>query len=621
MLTRTLAPGFASAGKPGYPNRQKASRCGCVRGAVFLAAVSIAVAAAGHAQTFGMLYNFSGAADGANPGPLVQGPDGNFYGTNGGGGANGFGTVFKITPAGSLTTLHSFSGAEGSTASVSPIGGLALGNDGNFYGTTGSTFFRITPAGTLTTLYTFEAAAGEPQWLLLGADGNFYGTAAGGTSGIFGAVFKITPAGSFTNLFTFSPAGDNPCGINPQATLARGTDGNFYGTTACGGAGGVGTVFKITPEGSLTILHSFGGAGGPFASLDSMDGAYPLGALALGNDGNFYGTTRDAGPQGTGWGTVFRITPTGTLTTIYSFGQGGFGDGAYPEAGLTLGADGNFYGDSFGGGVFGGGTLFKITPGGTLTTLYSFDVDFQGPECTLTLGSDGSFYGTTPGSGSPGDGGTVFKLSVGSGTGTLSINANGVVNAASYSAPVAAGSIAAVFGIFPIGSPASATSLPLPIDISGVALEFPGAGLNAPLFYGSMLQINAQIPWELAGESQTIATASLAGDPSAPPSAPQTLTLAAYAPGIFVVNGQTGQGAILDANYQLVSATNPAAAGAYVQIYCTGLGSVTNQPATGTPALSDPLSITKATPTVTIGNVPAIKASLRPMNVPRWART
>ena len=209
MLTRTLAPGFASAGKPGYPNRQKPSRCGCVRGAVFLAAVSIAVAAAGHAQTFGMLYNFSGAADGANPGPLVQGPDGNFYGTNGGGGANGFGTVFKITPAGSLTTLHSFSGAEGSTASVSPIGGLALGNDGNFYGTTGSTFFRITPAGTLTTLYTFEAAAGEPQWLLLGADGNFYGTAAGGTSGIFGAVFKITPAGSFTNLFTFSPAGDN----------------------------------------------------------------------------------------------------------------------------------------------------------------------------------------------------------------------------------------------------------------------------------------------------------------------------------------------------------------------------------------------------------------------------
>src|ERR1022692_4433736 len=274
MLTRTLAPGFASAGKPGYPNRQKASRCGCVRGAVFLAAVSIAVAAAGHAQTFGMLYNFSGAADGANPGPLVQGPDGNFYGTNGGGGANGFGTVFKITPAGSLTTLHSFSGAEGSTASVSPIGGLALGNDGNFYGTTGSTFFRITPAGTLTTLYTFEAAAGGPRWLLLG----------------------------------------------------RGTDGNFYGTTACGGAGGVGTVFKITPEGSLTILHSFGGAGGPFASLDSMDGAYPLGALALGNDGNFYGTTRDAGPQGTGWGTVFRITPTGTLTTIYSFGQGCFGD-------------------------------------------------------------------------------------------------------------------------------------------------------------------------------------------------------------------------------------------------------------------------------------------------------
>jgi uncharacterized protein (TIGR03437 family) len=116
-----------------------------------------------------------------------------------------------------------------------------------------------------------------------------------------------------------------------------------------------------------------------------------------------------------------------------------------------------------------------------------------------------------------------------------------------------------------------------------------------------MLQINAQVPWELAGESQTTLTASLGGKRTAP----QTLTLAAYAPGIFVVNRQTGQGAILNANYQLVSATNPAAAGSYVQIYCTGLGPVTNQPATGAPALGEPLSMTTATPTVTIGGVGA----------------
>jgi uncharacterized protein (TIGR03437 family) len=563
---------------------------------VFFATVLATIAAAGHAQTFGTLHNFTGAADGGDPmGALVQGADGNFYGTTAGGGANGFGTVFKITPTGSLTTLHSFNGADG----MSPNGGLALGNDGNFYGTTGNTVFRITPAGTLTTLYTFEASHGDsPQGtLVLGNDGNFYGATSGGGSGNYGTVFKITPAGMFTNLYTFYGAANNPCGINPQATLARGADGNFYGTTACGGAENAGTVFKITPDGTLTTLYSFDSAGAALPSLYSPDGAYPLGALVLGNDGNFYGTTRDAGAIDLPFGTVFRTTPTGTFTTIYNFGQGSFGDGAYPEAGLTLGADGNFYGSTFGGGYLLDGAIFEITPGGTLTILYSFDVQSQ--ESALTLGSDGGIYGTTAGGGQYASG-TVFKLSVGSGTGTLSINANGVENAASGSALVAPGSIVAVFGSFPIGNPDSAASFPLPTDFSDVQLYF-GSAPTAPLFYGSMLQINAQVPWELAGESQTTLTASLGGKRTAP----QTLTLAAYAPGIFVVNRQTGQGAILNANYQLVSATNPAAAGSYVQIYCTGLGPVTNQPATGAPALGEPLSMTTATPTVTIGGVGA----------------
>lgn len=194
----------------------------------------------------------------------------------------------------------------------------------------------------------------------------------------------------------------------------------------------------------------------------------------------------------------------------------------------------------------------------------------------------------------------AFKFSLAGNTGAPSVNANGVVNAATNKGSVAAGSIAAVFGTFPIPKPVSSTSFPIPTDFSGLSLEF-GSTPPAPLFFGSSLQINAQVPWELAGEQQTTVSAVINGQSSTP----QTLTIAAYAPGIFVVNSQTNQGAILDANYQLISPSNPAAVDSTVQIFCTGLGPVTNQPATGEPAVSKPLSETTAAPIVMIGGAPA----------------
>jgi uncharacterized repeat protein (TIGR03803 family) len=204
----------------------------------------------------------------------------------------------------------------------------------------------------------------------------------------------------------------------------QGSDGNFYGTTAGGGTTdinpysglpGYGTIFRISPGGSETILYSF--AGSP------SDGWDPAGGLVQGGDGNFYGTTLYGGTNSCSCGTVFRISPNGSETTFYSFGSIPY-DGSNPQAGLVQSSDGNFYGTTVGGGASGYGTVFRISPSGSYTSLHSFagrPTDGDGPEAALVQGSDGSFYGTTsgglPSSGS--SGGTVFRFSV-----PLSMTAN-----------------------------------------------------------------------------------------------------------------------------------------------------------------------------------------------------
>jgi uncharacterized repeat protein (TIGR03803 family) len=331
--------------------------------------------------------------------PLIKTSDGNFYGTTLEGGTYGYGTVFRVTTNGTLFTRHSFSY---SSDGAFLYDGLVQGQDGNLYGTTleGSTYgygtvFRITTHGVLTTLASFNGTDGHYSFggLVQGTDGNFYGTTEEGGSFGYGNVFKVSPSGVLTNLHSFNLTN----GGYPLCALIQGTDGNFYGTTETGGATGWGTVFKITPSGQFTTLASF----------DGLDGGIPVAGLVQDADGSFYGTTYYGGTNYSG--SIFRMTPDGTLTNLYSFT--GVSDGSQPFGGLTLGTDGNFYGTTENGGDYGVGTVFKIGHNGTLTTLATFD-GYQGanPEAAPVEGTDGNFYGTTR-LGGVNNRGTVYRLS------------------------------------------------------------------------------------------------------------------------------------------------------------------------------------------------------------------
>ena len=383
------------------------------------------------AQTLTVLHTFDNTDGATSYAELVQGADGNFYGTTEWGGANNSGTVFKITPSGTLTTLYNFCSHAHCVDGSVPIAGLVQGTDGNFYGTTlrgganatgclpggCGTAFRITPSGTLTTLYSFCSQTGcadgdEPYAALVQAtDGNLYGTTALAGAGGCGTLFKITLSGSLTTFHTL----DQTEGCAPVA-LVQALDGNFYGTTYSGGANNFGgTVFKITPSGSLTVLYSFCSQSG------CSDGQAPTGLIQV-TDGNFYGTTSEGGNSTDCFyydscGTVFKIAPSGTFTTLHSFDNT---DGGNPFAGLVQATDGNLYGSTWGGGTSSYGTLFKITTRGVLTTLYNFC--FSGctsgdsPYAGLIQATDGNLYGTTSGGGDNGaNAGTVFSLSVGLG--------------------------------------------------------------------------------------------------------------------------------------------------------------------------------------------------------------
>lgn len=417
---------------------------------------------------FTLLVTFAGT-NGANPeSGLVQGPDGNMYGTTSTGGSSGNGTVFDVTTNGVLTVLHSFTslnsdgvtGFNTNSDGAGPYAGLAVGPNGILYGgtsgggTNGSgTLFEVTTNGSWTNLYTFSAETynnsglgatetnsdgASPVGLTLGSDGNFYGTTSGGGKSGSGTVFKVTPNGALSTLYTFTAgryifSGEedyytNSDGAFPYAGLTQGTNGNFYGTTVGGGTNGLGTIFEITTGGTFTHLLTF----------TNVDGANPRGGLALGTDGNFYGTTEEGGSAGNG--TVFEMTGSGALATLINFANS---SGASPYAGLTLGPNGIFYGTTYQGGTNGAGvqvtadgygTAFEITTNGALTTLFNFGItNGENPEAALTPGSNGNYYGTTYTGGSNDDG-TVFE-----------ITASGVfTNLASFTSTIGAGSRASL---------------------------------------------------------------------------------------------------------------------------------------------------------------------------------
>ena len=382
-------------------------------------------------NTFSTLLQFTGA-NGATPSAvLVQGTNGAFYGTTQVGSTgcvpNGCGTVFKITPDGIFNKLHTFNSKDGSV----PTAGVIQGSQGNFYGTTSTgglfgsgTVFRMAPGGGITTLYSFCGQSGcsdgsNPTGeLVQGKNGNFYGMTS--LRGAFdaGTVFRITPAGLLTTLYSFCAQSLCADGSSPRGALIQGADGNFYGMTSSGGAHGGGTVFRISSAGTLVTIYNF------CAQPGCSDGATPLAGLVQGNQGNFYGTTSAGGNSScnptNGCGTVFRITMGGALTTLYTFCvQNNCSNGSAPASGLTRGTDGKFYGTTSAGGANNDGTIFRITAAGVLTKLHSFNgTDGKDPVAALLQGTNGKFYGTTSqggfGCGTTGCG-TVFSLDVGLG--------------------------------------------------------------------------------------------------------------------------------------------------------------------------------------------------------------
>ncbi len=358
----------------------------------------------------GNLHNFISGSDGVNPyAGLVQGKDGNLYGTTYGGGTYGYGTAYKVTLKNILTILHPFSaGNDG----ANPYAGLVQGADGSFYGAAfqggadqSGAIFRMSAGGAITPLYPFTGG-NEGSYpvatLTPGADGRFYGTTyQGGTNG-YGAVFAIATNGVFTPLFSFNSTN----GAYPIGALVQGLDGSLYGTTYLGGTnGGFGTVFRITTNGALTSLFSF----------NSNNGAYPAGGLVQAPDGSLYGTTANGGTNG-GFGTIFRATTNGTMASLVSFA---YTNGANPYAGLVFGTDGGLYGTTSYGGLGGQGTLFRVTTNGLLTTLLWFTgPNGANPQDALVQASDGNFYGTTQYGGVSYAGaaytgyGTIFRFTV-----------------------------------------------------------------------------------------------------------------------------------------------------------------------------------------------------------------
>lgn len=408
--------GYGPAGKARLIQATDGSFYGATNGGgAFNAGTLFKISSSG---TFTLLSSMgqSEISSGQYPSGLVQGPDGNFYGTAFSGGKGNYGVVFQLTSAGAVSTIYQFNGPDAS----GPGAPLVVGSDGNLYGTSYSggdhsqgTIFKITvngggsaggtclagsgasqsSGGPIVQLHSFGCVDGtNPSGALTqGADGNFYGTTERGGSLDQGTIFKITPAGVLTTLHTFGgSAGD---GTFPLAKLTLGSDGAFYGTTYTGGVNDQGTVFRLSPAGALTILHSF----------NVSDGQGVEGDLLQGTDGNFYGLTTYGGSAD--GGTIFKISPTGVFEVLYSLGSGS-GDGTHPAyGGLRQASNGNLYGTTQQGGAYGLGTVFTVTQSGSYTTLYSFGQPGtfgNSPTTALTLGADGNFYGTTTG--------TIFKI-------------------------------------------------------------------------------------------------------------------------------------------------------------------------------------------------------------------
>ena len=384
---------------------------------MMIAATILFAVTAASAQTYTPLYSYPQTDVGDSgitwPSVLSQGQDGELYSTIQTNGAYNFGSVYKITTTGQYMLIYNFC-AEGSPCATTggyPTGGVTLGWDGNLWGTTedggkdaAGTVFKVTPAGTLTLIYPFTNTKDDsaPNFTVLqGQDGNIYGVSEEQYDGQYGSFFKLTTKGKISPYPFSYTNGDSP------SLPAQGNDLNFYGTTQAGGDTscgefGCGVVYKATSAGKITVLHEFTG----YVSSTNFDGSRPIGTLVQGPDGDFYGTTYTGGANNLG--TVFKVSASGTYTLLHSF-AGVPTDGSYPIAGVTVGTDGNLYGTTSNGGTVNYGAIYEITPAGKETVLYSFCAvactNGFSPTTPMVLHTDGNFYGNTAGSSL---GGSVF---------------------------------------------------------------------------------------------------------------------------------------------------------------------------------------------------------------------
>jgi uncharacterized repeat protein (TIGR03803 family) len=368
------------------------------------------------AQTLSVLHSFTCGADGQYPSSgVIRDSSGNLYGTTWYGGTYTWGTVFKLPKNGQEKVLHSFTGkADGAV----PSWGVMQDSRGNLYGTTDvggnpkcnsggmppgcGTVFKLDTTGKVTVLHRFSYTpdGAFPSGLIHDAARNFYGIAqsGGATTQDSGTVYKLDAAGKLTVLHSFTGALGGPDGAGPFGALARDPAGNLYGTTAAGGPGNFGTVFKMNATGVETVLYTFTGG---------TDGENPNGPLVRDASGNLYGTTTYGGAYTSG--TVFKLDGNGTKTVLHSFGADK--DGQFPMSGLIVDAAGNFYSTTQDGGEYGWGTVFKLDATGTETVLYSFTGKADGKYTIGPVARDavGNLYGTTQQGGTKSCG-VVFKL-------------------------------------------------------------------------------------------------------------------------------------------------------------------------------------------------------------------
>ena len=380
-----------------------------LRAAMVGAVLALAPSAGVAAPAFGVVYSFSGGADGGAPQARLLVLHGNLLGTTTAGGSANMGTVFEVTPDGTETVLHSFTG--GAADGQTPRSGLVEGGDGWLYGTTyaggksgGGTLFKLRPRKLEeVVLYNFAGGGdGSSPWgsVVLTGNGQIYGTTQGNGAGTLFRFSEGEIADSVVHGFG-SLAVD---GAGPVGQILLDLQGNFYGTTS--GGGDAGTIYKIAANGAVSLLHSFTGYS------QTGDGAVPMGGPIVDAQGDLIGTTYDGGNDANfdaGDGTVYKLTPDGTETILHVFG--GPPDGRQPMGELVLAHNGALYGTTLQGGRNDQGTIFEITPDGRERVLYSFTGGTDGglPYAGLTMDGAGTLYGTASQGGSSGAG-VVFRI-------------------------------------------------------------------------------------------------------------------------------------------------------------------------------------------------------------------